>query len=156
MDTWLLRALVSVDAGERGDALSIISKLEAHPHDIKVPQVALGEAISTIMRDYSDASGAYNALKKLYDHLKRMGISRSSLPPIKIDIVDEAKILKRLDSRLGDTDAIIAAQALLDPVSQKLLTVDTVMLNSKAIADEEIRLRKEGKRCMRMIVTDRL
>ena len=78
------------------------------------------------------------------------------MPPINVDIIEKAKTLKDRDSHLQDTDAIIAAQALLDPVSQRLLTVDTVLLNSQAIKNEEKRMRENNERQSELKVVDGL
>ena len=42
-----------------------------------------------------------------------------------MEILGEARLLKDRDGHPGDTDAAIAAQALLDPDSQRLLAADT-------------------------------
>ena len=48
------------------------------------------------------------------------------------------------------TDALLAAQALLDPVSQKLVTRDSLLTNSAWLEEEERRMRRDGKRSVRL------
>jgi len=65
-------------------------------------------------------------------------------------------MLKKKDPRLKDTDAIIAAQALLDRYSQRLLTADTDLLHSRIIKDKEKRMRDEYERNLELKVVDGL
>ena len=68
LDTWLLRGLVSENVAERTEANHHMSKLRAHVFQVSIPQIALGETVAIIMRDFrSDPTVAYTKLKKLYD-----------------------------------------------------------------------------------------
>jgi len=155
LDTWILRALISKNNAERKDALHEITRLESNSFDVVISQVVLGEAFATIMRDYG-SNDIRRILSKLYDSLVKIVDADSCLPPITVNIVEKAKMLKKKDPRLKDTDAIIAAQALLDRYSQRLLTADTDLLHSRIIKDKEKRMRDEYERNLELKVVDGL
>lgn len=83
-------------------------------------------------------------------------LAERGFPPITMNTLEEAKLLKDHDEYLDDTDAIIVAQVLLDPNSQRLLTVDRILLDSKVIIHEEKRLRDLGNRIAKLRIVDGL
>lgn len=156
LDTYVLRGLVSSNKPERSEALSEISKLANASFETIIPQIVLGEALATIIRDYPDPNDAHATIKRLYDRIVQIHVPDRGFPPISVKILGEAELLKDGDGHLGDTDAIIAAQALLDPDSQRLLTADRKMLESEAIRGEEERLRNSGDRRAKLKIVDGL
>ena len=157
LDTWLLRALVSDQGHERGDAKHELSKLVSNSFEVVVPQIALGEAFATIMRDYSDnLAEAHNKLIKLHDDLKLVIDSRTCLPSPTILSLQYAQEMKNEDSNLRETDLLIVSQALVDPESQRLLTADRDLLDSMVITNKEQELRDSGNRNQVLKIVDGL
>lgn len=157
LGTWFLRAFVSRKSSKRSDVMPDFKKLQSNSFEAVIPQIVLGEAFATIMRGYDEPNSAYTVLKKLYEMLHKIIDSGSCIPTITVDIIEKAKKLKKDDSRLKDTDAIITAHALLNSDSQKLLTaVDTTMLNSRVIKDEEEIMRNADQRNSKLKIVDGL
>ncbi len=156
LDTYVLRGLVSSKKPERSEALGEISKLANASFETVMPQIVLGEALATIIRDYSDPNDAHATIKHLYDKIMQIHVPDRGFPVITMKILGEAKLLKDRDEHLSDTDAIIVAQSLLDPDSQRLLTADRKMLDSDVIVDEEKHLRDSGSRRVQLRIVDGL
>jgi len=156
VDTWLLRAFVSNNKHDASDARRELSKLRSSSFEAVIPQIVIGEAVSTILRDFSQPNDIHNKLSKLYDELQPILNFRQCMPPISMLIVNQANELKQKDGNLKDTDAIIASHALLDPQSQRLLTSDTDLLNSRVVIQVEEELRGSGIRRQKLKVVDGL
>lgn len=156
LDTWLLRALISKES-KKEEVRREVTRLRSNSFDVIVPQIVLGEAFGTIMRDYDNPNEVRSILNKLYDHLRRMmDTPGSCIPPVTVDIMEKAKELKKADSYLGDTDIIIVAQALLDRTSQRLLTADTKLTSSTVIKEEERKMRQNDQRDLELRIVDGL
>lgn len=156
LDTWLLRAYVSEEPEDRADAKRELSRIRTDIYKIIVPQIVIGEAVSVIMRDFDDPSIARLKLTNLYDELKNIMDMKTCLPSLNNDIFLCAQRLKGFESELTDTDSLILAHAILDPDSDRLLTYDKVLLNSKPIKDEEERMRNASGRTRRLKIVDGL
>ena len=156
LDSWILRGLVSKKSSQRGDAKREISKLRSHSFDVSISQIVIGETISTVFRDYDDPNDAHNILTKLYDDIMPILDASSCMPPLTMDVYQKANELKNADSHLKDTDIIITAQALLDPNSERLLTNDRDLVNSRVIKEEEERMRQAGLRNVLLKIVDGL
>ena len=89
--------------------------------------------------------GSPATIKHLYDKIMQIHAPDRGFPAITMEILGEAKLPKDRDGHLSDTNAIMVAQALLDPDSQRLLTADRKMLDSDAIVDGK-HLRDSGNR----------
>lgn len=154
LDTSVLRGYVSDKNDERSEAQRQISRLTNRSYETVIPQIALGEALATIIRDYKgDPTAAYKKIKCLYEKLT--DICRDldhDIPPITMEILEEANRLTDIDG----TDKIIAAHALLDPDSQRLISYDRRMINSKEFRKEEERLWEADKRKQRLTIVDGL
>jgi len=142
LDTWLLRALISDKAQERSEANHEISKLRSQSFESVIPQIVLGETVSTIMRDFSDPNDIHNKLAKLYDSIRPILNPRTCLPPPTKEAYKIAEELKNADGNLRDTDLLIVAQALIDPESERLLTPDKDLLDSEVIREKEKEMRE--------------
>lgn len=79
LDTHVLRGLVSSNKSERSEMLNEISKLENTSFETIIPQIVLGEALTTIIRDYSDPNDAHVTIKHLYDKIMQIHVSRTWL-----------------------------------------------------------------------------
>ena len=157
LDTWLLRGLVSENAAEKADANHHMNKLRSNVFNISVPQIALGEVFAVIMRDFrSDPIVAYTKLKKLFDDLMGILDVDACLPPPTVKSLQYARELKEGDNNLRETDLLIVAQALADPDSQRLLTPDKDLLDSRIIKEKEKQLRFSGERNVLLKIVDGL
>ncbi len=154
LDTSVLRGYVSDKNGERSEAQRQISRLTNRSYETVISQIVLGEALATIIRDYKgDPTAAYTKIKCLYEKLMDMCRDLDhDIPPITMKILEEANRLTDIDG----TDKIIAAHALLDPDSQRLVSYDRRMIDSKEFRKEEERLREAGKRKYRLEIVDGL
>ncbi len=62
--------------------------------------------------------------------------------------------IRERDYRIKPADSMIAAQALLDPDSTRLLTTDREVIESKAIDEINERLTKEGRRRRKLKISE--
>ena len=154
VDTWYLVAAGSDKRREKSDGDRQFYKLRSNVFDVFVPQIALGEAVSVIVRDYPDPGDACGRLSKMYDAVTSVLDPQSCLPPPTMEALKYVQEMKQNDRRLDVTDMLIAAQALADPESQILLTRDNILQHSWAIRDMEKRLRDEGERAERLRIVD--
>ena len=138
IDTWLLRAYVSKNSSERRDAARLLARLQSGVYVVKVPQVIIGEAVATVMRDY-DPDEWEEVVGRMMDAIASVADPATCLPPLNTAVVKRADQLKARIVRLTDTDALLAAQALSDPLAQKVITRDHLLGSSdilKAVVRE--------------------
>ena len=155
LDTWFLRVMASNTQSDKREARAYLTKFKSNSFNVIVPQLAIGEAFSTILRDCGDPNEAYNSLKKLLDMLNVI-TKPDCLKPMKITIAKKAVELKTVDSQLGDTDTILVAHALIDPDSQMFFTFDSKLLKSIAIITEEEKMRNDNQRKQKLKIVDTL
>ena len=140
LDTWLLRAYVSKNSSERRDAARLLARLQSGVYVVKVPQVIIGEAVATVMRDY-DPDEWEEVVGRMMQAIADVADPATCLPPLDTAVVELADQLKARIVGLADTDALLAAQALSDPQAQKVLTRDKLLGGSdilKAVVREMI------------------
>ncbi len=138
LDTWLQRAHVSKNSSERRDAARLLARLQSGVYVVKVPQVIIGEAVATVMRDY-DPDEWEEVVGRMMDAIASVADPATCLPPLNTAVVERADQLKARIVRLTDTDALLAAQALSDPLAQKVITRDHLLGSSdilKAVVRE--------------------
>lgn len=156
LDTYFLNALISKKQSEKTEARDEFKRLQSNPgsFDVVIPQIVLGEAFSTILRDYGNDGDILDMLNELCKYLKETVDVETCLQSLTVKTLEKARMLMDNDEFLKDTDAIIMAQVLLDPKSQRLLTHDSVLMKSRTIKDEEKRMRASGQRELELRVVD--
>ena len=140
LDTWILRAYVSKNSRERRDAAHLLARLQSGVYVVKVPQVIIGEAVATVMRDY-DPDEWEEVVGRMMRAIADVADPATCLPPLDTAVVERADQLKARIVGLADTDALLAAQALNDPQAQKVVTRDHLLSTSnilKAVVREMI------------------
>ena len=145
LDTWMLRLAASKRLGDRKIAAQMFARLESGVYEVKVPQTAMGEAAATVMRDFDEGEWK-EVYGRIMEMVGRVADPSTCLPPPGPEEAEAARRILGKIPRLGMTDALIVAQALLDPKSQKMVTVDTLITTSHWLAEEERRMRQDGRR----------
>lgn len=140
---------------EQRHCRSIVARLNklAHNQDVNiiVSQIVIGE---TIVKLYDRCSqDIENKISELLGIIRRWD---AKTPPANREVYKIALKIIQNDNRLEyqPNDALIAAQALNDPYSERLITTDTIILESKYLVEIERELRNQGKRNTRLKFTD--
>ena len=154
LDTWILRAHVSKDSKERRDAARLLARLQSGVYVIKVPQVIIGEAVATIMRDY-DPDEWEEVVGRMMEAIASVADPATCLPPLDTAVVDRADQLKSRIMGLTDTDALLAAQALNDPQAQKVITRDSLLGSSPILKAIDLEMQENGEREFALKFDDR-
>lgn len=157
IDSSLIRDLVSPTKPVRTAANDQISKLSRNNHVVFIPQIVLGETLSTLMRDYrNDPREGHNMLKKLYNKLLEIMDMNSSFPSLSQDITNCANKIQFRDSYVRGTDALVVAHALVEPDSNRLITSDANLIESSVITCIEKEMRDCGLRTTELRIVDSL
>ena len=153
IDTYYLLEIV-LKGDNKHDADSILYKASKGSFEIVVPQIVLGEAVSKILKRGKDAR---HLMDRLVGTIEKYGIDvdRCLVPVAKsaFEIMEE---MRRRDQRLDGTDIAILAHALADPDAKFFLTIDTDMTANPAIERYEMELRNDGRRNVKLNITDRI
>ena len=144
-DTWVLRGIVSKNHVERREAARLLARLESGVYVVKVPQVIIGEAVATVMRDF-DPDEWEEAVGRIMQAIARVADPATCLPPLDTAVAERARRLKASIKWMTDTDALFAAQALHDPESQKVLTKDTILTGSDELRRIAREMKENGER----------
>ena len=153
LDTWALREIVSKKPGSRRESAHRFARLEPGVYTVKVPQVVVGEAVTTVMRDY-DPHEWRDMAGRIMDAIGGVADPATCFPPPSPAAGELAGRLTALDRRITNTDAFLAAQALLDRESQKVVTADRTLANSARLDEVERRMRRDGERLWRLKFDD--
>ena len=157
VDSWLLRGITAMKPGTRTVTMREFTKLRNPSYTAVIPQIALGETISTMMRDMADDANAFNTVtKKLFDSIANILDVSKCMPPPSPESFEIAHDLKHCDGSLDITDLLIVSQALADPDSQLLLTADGKLVHSMAIKCKDAELYGCDKRRSGLRLADRL
>jgi predicted nucleic acid-binding protein len=154
------RRRLYVDSGLFGDLADhtyegdeIKRRISTLGHDIKVPQVVVGEIISTTIGDNrKDKAAIYKKTQTIIDTILYLGDPKLCLPPINLELLQHIEHLTN-KCRLDPTDAFILAQVLQDVDSEYFVTSDQKMLYNFEISEYESDLREDGKRKYRLVIT---
>lgn len=96
-------------------------------------------------------------MDRLVGTIEKYGIDidRCLVPVAKsaFEIMEE---VRGRDQRLDGTDIAILAHALADPDAKVFLTIDCDMTDNPAIGEYERKLRSEGRRNVKLNITDRI
>jgi predicted nucleic acid-binding protein len=157
LDSSIIRDLVSPVRRVRTAANDQIGRLNRDSHDVFVPQIVLGEALSTLMRDYqNNPSEGHNTLIKLYDKLSEIMDMNTNFPSLNQNLTNCAQKIKFRDSYIKDTDALVVAHAMVEPDSNRLITSDANLIDSTAITCIEQEMRNDGARTAELRIVDSL
>ncbi len=153
LDTYYLLEIV-LKGHKKHDAEKILYKASKGSFEIVVPQIVLGEAVSKILKRGRDARPL---MDRLVGTIEKYGIDvdRCLVPVAKsaFEIMEE---VRGRDQRLDGTDIAILAHALADPDAKVFLTIDCDMTDNPAIGEYERKLRSEGRRNVKLNITDRI
>ena len=145
LDTSVLRDIVSREREDRNDSKRLFASLKSAVYEVKVPQAAVGEAVTTVMRDF-ETSEWEQLVGRIMRELGNVADPATCFPPLDPTVAAKASEAMREVKGMTKTDALIVAQALMDPESQKLVTTDKRIQKAKWLVDEEARMRKDGER----------
>ena len=145
LDTSVLRDVVSRKHKARKNSKRLFARLKSPVYEVKVPQAAVGEAVTTVMRDF-ETSEWEQLVGRIMRELGNVADPATCFPPPDPTVAAKASEAMREVGNLTKTDALIVAQAMLDPDSQKLITTDKLILKARWFAKEEKRMRNSGER----------
>ena len=149
LDTSVLRDIVAKRKDDRNNSKRLFEKLESGDYEVKVPQTVMGEAVTTVMRDYEAAD--WEALVgRIMGEVGKVADPATCFPPPDPPVAAKAQEAMRKVKGMTKTDALIAAQALMDPESQRLATADKQLQSAEWLVKEEINMRKSGERSKRL------
>lgn len=152
-DTYYLLEIV-LKGHRKQDAEKILYKASKGSFEIVVPQIVLGEAVSKILKRGKDAR---RLMDRLVDTIEKYEIDAGAcLAPVSKSAFEIMEEVRRRDQRLDGTDIAILAHALADPDAKVFLTIDTNMTANPAIDGYEVDLRNDGRRNVKLNVTDRI
>ena len=145
LDTSVLRDIVAKHKGDRNDSKRLFEKIESGDYEVKVPQTVMGEAVTTVMRDYEPDD--WEALVgRIMGEVAKVADPATCFPPPDPAVAAKAQEAMQKVKGMTKTDALIAAQALMDPESQRLATADRQLQSAKWLVEEENNMRKSGER----------
>ena len=154
VDTWGPRGLLAKKSAERQMAARIFARLESGDYDVRVPQIVIGEAVTTAMRDYGPGLWE-DPIRKMLRAVEGVADPGTCFPPPDPETAELAAELMANVEGMTKTDAFVAAQALLDPMSQKLITNDTILKNAAWLIERELQMRRDGKRMKKLKIGPR-
>ena len=143
LDTW---AIMEVLVGGRYAKIvaEILRRGDQHPYSLVASQVVLGEAAAVVLRGGPDAD------RMLLGMLRLLADSRIDpgrcMPPLSPRALETARELTVAVPGLDTTDAVIAAQAIVDPNSAFLITRDGMLVSNSVIKQYEETARAQGLR----------
>jgi hypothetical protein len=112
----------------------------------KAVLVSVGEIVNTMIQKEKE--------DKVGDLLKLLKDLIADTPPPNKRVIELSSRILSDDNLFDTTDAIIAAHAISDEYSTRLLTTDTNMQNSRVLSELEAKLRDEEKRNYKLRITD--
>jgi predicted nucleic acid-binding protein len=116
------------------------------PVKVIIPFVSVGEIVNTMIQKEKE--------DKVGDLLKLLKDLIADTPPPNKRVIELSSRILSDDNLFDTTDAIIAAHAISDEYSTRLLTTDTNMQNSRVLSELEAKLRDEEKRNYKLRITD--
>ena len=114
-----------------------------------MPQAVVGEAVTTVMGDFESGEWA-ELVGRIMREVANAAGPATCFPPPDPTVAAKASEAAREVKGMTKTDALIVAQALMDPESQKLLTTGNLILDSRWLEVEEARMRNGGERSERL------
>ena len=114
LDTSVLRDIVSRKRKARKNSKRLFASLKSPVYEVKVPQVAVGEAVTTVMRDF-ETSEWEQMVGRIMRELGNVADPATCFPPLDPTVAAKASEAMRKVRNLTKTDTLIAAQAMMDP-----------------------------------------
>ena len=149
LDTWAPRLIVAKRAADRNTGARLFAQLERGDYDVKVPQVVVGEAVTTVMRDFGPG-GWEEPVCRMLRAIESVADPGTCFPPPDPDTAEMARQMMKNVGGMTQADSFVGAHAMRDPLSQKLITNDIVLTNAPWLAELERSLRRDGKRARRL------
>ena len=149
VDTWGLREILAKKSVDRKRVARIFARLESGDYDVKVPQIVIGEAVTTAMRDYGPGEWE-EPVRKMLRAVERVADPGTCFPPPDPEAAELAEQIMANVKGMTRIDAFVAAHALLDPMSQKLITNDAVLQNAAWLIELELQMRLDGRRIKKL------
>ena len=149
MDTWGPRGLLEKKPADRKWVARTFARLESGDYDVRVPQIVIGEAVTTAMRDYGPGEWE-EPVRKMLRAVERVADPGTCFPPPDPQAAELAAEIMANVEGMTKVDAFVAAHALLDPMSQKLITNDAVLKNAAWLIEMERQMRRDGKRIKKL------
>lgn len=113
---------------------------------IIIPMIVAGELVNNLNDNDIYKNGKQDAMSRFFEVLENEKID---LKPAKADSLRLAAQIKDSDRLLGDTDLLIASQALCDIYSVHLLIHDKKIIESEEISDVEREMEKRKQKLKR-------
>ena len=149
LDTWAPRLIVAKKAADRNTGARPFAQLERGDYDVKVPQIVVGEAVTTTMRDFGP--GAWEEpVCRMLQAVERVADPATCFPPPDPDAGELARQMMANVRGMTQADSFVGAHAMRDPLSQKLITNDATLLNAAWFTEREWTMRRDGERVMRL------
>ena len=155
LDTWAPRLILAKKAADRSRAARLFAQLERGDYDVRVPQIAVGEAVTTVMRDFGPGEWEEPACKMLRS-IEGVSDPATCFPPPDPETAELAGLIMTHVGGMTNADSFVAAHAVQDPLSQKLVTNDAVLMNTPWLTELEQRRRQDGKRIKKLKINSRL
>jgi len=105
---------------------------------IVFPLIVVGELINNLSLENSHISHKQDVIGEFFSLMENKKID---IKPARVDALKLAAEIKNRDSLLGETDLLIASQALCDIYSVNLLIHDRKIIESEEIANAEREIR---------------
>lgn len=133
------------DRPNKKRANRIFHKIKKSNFKSIIPFVTVGEIINTMIKKGME--------EKVEDLIRLIVDLKIDIPPPNKEIIELSGRILNDDERFDPTDAMIAAHALCDEYSSRLVTRDTNILFSVVLEKLEKDLIKNGKRKSKMKIT---
>lgn len=124
----------------------VFYRIKSSSVKVIMPFVSVGEIVNTMIQ-----KGKEDKIGDLLNLIKNM---RADTPPPNKRVIKISSRILDADDLFDTTDAIIAAHAISDAHSIRLLTTDTNMQNSRVLIKLEEGLRNDQKRKSKLRITD--
>ena len=110
----------------------------------------MGQAVTTVTR-YHEPGKREQLAGRIMRAVGRAADPATCFPPPDPAVAAKASEAMKEVKGMTKTDALIVAQAMMDPESQKLVTTDDLILDSQWLEEEEREMRGRGERskCLR-------
>ena len=141
------------DRGKKGrrseHGIRLFAQLERGDYGVKVPQIVVGEAVATAMGDFGP--GAWEEpVCRMLQAVERAADSATCFPPPDPDTAELARQMMANVRGMTQADSFVGAHAMRDPLSQKPVTNDAILMNAAWLTEREWTMRRDGKRRMRL------
>lgn len=154
LDSYYL--LEMVERMPERDVKKLMYTIKSNSFEIFVPQIVLGEVVAKLFTKHPQTRA--DLLSRLPEILLQHNIDLDVCltPPLTGAAFEIMRSLHSADPRLGKTDIMILSHALVDPDSKFFFTPDSDLIGSSKVAEYERGMRSEGKRNVRLTISEGL